>query len=522
MSGVLAEYLRLSLDDGTDMESNSISAQREIIRHYITTKPELAGLPLKEYSDDGYSGTNFERPDMKRMLEDVRTGKVSCVIVKDLSRFGREFIEAGKYIELIFPLLGVRFISVNDHFDSDKYKGKTAGLDIAVRNLINSLYSKDVSKKVTTAKRTKMARAEFANSQAIYGYQKSKQKGKLEIDETAAEVVRRIFELAQSGVSTKQIAVKLNQEGIPAPSAYKTQSGERKSWNTANDEVFWKYPAVLRILKDERYTGVFIAGMTQAGALGSNTRIKQNKSDWVRISNALPAIIEPEVYQEVKARLSRGITMGEPQKSNRILYRKLKCGHCNHYLYYKNTSVTPYFYCDTAKYDEHADCFSGKLIEKDILLAISEALKAQTLISGQMMKSAVKERNRRETEIAEAQKKLNGLSADETQKSSQKRELYEQFKSGKLDKAIYLQKREEIESDSEAFIIEKQALTEQLETMRNRLSEFDSQTERLCNLQFDGELNRSLVDALIEEIIVYDEERIEIRFAYADIWKELH
>ena len=159
MNQYIADYLRLSLDDEGLGESNSISSQRQIILDYISSVPELAGMQVKEFVDDGYTGTNFNRPGIKRLLDAVRRGEVSCIIVKDLSRFGRKYLEVSKYIEQLFPYIGVRFIAVNDHYDSNNHKGTTAEIDVAVRNMINAMYSKDVQKKQKARNEPKLVRA---------------------------------------------------------------------------------------------------------------------------------------------------------------------------------------------------------------------------------------------------------------------------------------------------------------------------------------------------------------------------
>jgi len=197
---ILAEYIRLSQEDENQGESNSIRNQRELLNAFVESSPDLSQYEVVEFCDDGYSGTNFDRPGVKSLLDEVRAGNIQCIIVKDLSRFGRNYIDIGDYLEQIFPFLGVRFISVNDHFDSNDFDGTTGGLDVGFRNLIYSLYSKDLSQKVRSAKKTRMEKGEFIGSHAPYGYAKSSEnRKKLVVDEKAAAVVRRIFAMANEG-----------------------------------------------------------------------------------------------------------------------------------------------------------------------------------------------------------------------------------------------------------------------------------------------------------------------------------
>ena len=220
-----ALYLRLSESDG-DLgidgkdESNSIENQRLLLHSYLEVRKELEG-EIIEYIDDGYSGTNFDRPAFKRMIEDAKKGKVSVILVKDLSRLGRDYIIAGDYIEQIFPMLGVRFIAVNNGYDTAEQKSVTMSFDVAVNNLINTFYSRDLSKKIKSGNVTKWRRGISTSGHAPYGYDKSKtEKGKYVIDPEAAEIVKLIFEKAADGLKTREIARLLNEMGVLSPWEY--------------------------------------------------------------------------------------------------------------------------------------------------------------------------------------------------------------------------------------------------------------------------------------------------------------
>lgn len=238
----LGIYIRLSQADFDlakkegKTESESISHQRDLIQRYIQSNPEFAGMPQQEFFDDGFSGTNFDRPSFERMLDKIRIGEINCVIVKDFSRFGRNYIELGDYLERIFPFLGVRFISINDQYDSNDYKGTTGGLDVVMKNILYDYYSKDLSVKVSTAKRAKMKRGEYIGLVHVpFGLRKHPSiKNKLELDPEAAGIVRHVFELAINGMKTAEIAAQLNEEEVVTPGAYfqKTHPDTRKFRNT--------------------------------------------------------------------------------------------------------------------------------------------------------------------------------------------------------------------------------------------------------------------------------------------------
>ena len=234
MSKITAMYIRLSMEDedvslNRKEESNSISSQRELLEAFIGNHSELKDTKVQEYCDDGFTGTKFERPGYMKLMEDVRADKISCIVVKDLSRLGRDYIEVGSLLEQIFPLYQVRVIAVNDNYDSDNYDGSTGGMNVAFKNLIYMLYSRDLSNKICSAKHTRILNGENISGQLRYGYVKDpNDKHKIIVDPEAAEVVKLIFELTAQGKRKTEVANYLNAHGIDTPSAYKKRKGRVK------------------------------------------------------------------------------------------------------------------------------------------------------------------------------------------------------------------------------------------------------------------------------------------------------
>ena len=254
----VALYLRLSREDEAARgqlkdESNSIHSQRLLLRQYVKEHQELASLPLREFVDDGYTGTNFDRPQFQQMMALVKAGEVECILVKDLSRFGRNYLEVGDYLEHIFPFLGVRFIAVNDHFDSQEYVGKTTGMEVAFRNLVYQRYSQDLSEKVKSAMHLKMSKGKYVTS-CPYGYRKDPaDKHHMVIDPETAPIVREIFLAAIAGKKTTEIAAVLNERQIPTPQMHKKTREEKR-----HSAPMWSHQAVLRILQNYKYTGAMV------------------------------------------------------------------------------------------------------------------------------------------------------------------------------------------------------------------------------------------------------------------------
>ena len=258
---VIGKYIRLSLADQDLMkkenksESESISHQKALIQNFINGNAELNGSEQYEFFDDGYSGTNFQRPSFERLLERIKKGEINCVIVKDFSRFGRDYIELGDYLERIFPFMGVRFISINDHYDSADYKGTTGGLDVVMKNIVYDYYSKDLSIKVKTAKYQKMKQGKYLGGHVPYGLMKDpKDKHKLIIDPEAAAVVREIFDMAIAGMRLIDMARTLNERGIETPGQYyRRKHPGTKKFADASDMVCWNHNNIRNILQQEMY-----------------------------------------------------------------------------------------------------------------------------------------------------------------------------------------------------------------------------------------------------------------------------
>lgn len=262
MSKITAMYIRLSMEDedvslNQKEESNSVSSQRELLESFIGNHSELKDTKVQEYCDDGFTGTKFERPGYMKLMEDVRADKISCIVVKDLSRLGRDYIEVGSLLEQILPLYQVRVIAVNDNYDSDNYDGSTGGMNVAFKNLIYMLYSRDLSNKVNSAMHTRILKGENISGQLRYGYVKDpNDKHKIIVDPEAAEVVKLIFELTAQGKSKTEVANYLNAQGINTPSAYKKRKGSRNFFHAVEVKSLWSTSSIRDILNDEVYLGV--------------------------------------------------------------------------------------------------------------------------------------------------------------------------------------------------------------------------------------------------------------------------
>ena len=274
----LALYTRLSRadgdlgEDGKD-ESNSIENQKALIYEYIESREEFAGMEIQEYVDDGYTGSNFDRPGFQKMMDAVRQKKITTIIVKDLSRFGRDYIGVGEFLEQIFPVLGVRLIAINNNYDSNDYIGTTMGLDMAVSNLVNTMYCRDAGKKLHSANEVKWKKGYSTNGSTPFGYVfDPENKGRYKIDPPAAKIVRKVFDLALLGLDTTQIAYQLNEEKILIPSEYNRVHKIQAKSNqfVLTPDRIWNSSKVWRILKEYSYTGAMVLGRRRVILSGTN------------------------------------------------------------------------------------------------------------------------------------------------------------------------------------------------------------------------------------------------------------
>lgn len=290
-------YVRLSVEDSGKPGSDTIENQRELIQSYIESQPDMQFYDL--YCDNGRTGTNFDRPEFERLMDDVRSGKVDCIVVKDLSRFGRNYREAGNYLERIFPLLGVRFIAVNDNFDTLTAERTREGYIVPLKNIMNAVYSKDISRKILPALATKQRNGDFIGTWAAYGYQKcADDRHRIEPDEETAPVVWDIFQWRLFGLSYQSIARALNERGIPSPARYHYLKGDAKSERYAN--TLWSISVVKKILTNEVYLGHMIQGRKRSGFSEGRKPYKVPESEWVIVRNTHEPLIDEDTFRTVQ------------------------------------------------------------------------------------------------------------------------------------------------------------------------------------------------------------------------------
>lgn len=355
----VAAYLRLSKEDNENMESNSIINQRELIEQYIKDKNDLQLVDY--YIDDGYSGTNFNRPGFRRLLQDMKNKKINCIIVKDLSRFARSHIEADMYFENIFPALNIRFISVIENIDSFENPDSMDNLIVPFKNLLNDAYAKDISKKVKSALLAKRLNGEFIGTSATYGYLKDpKNKHKLIIDKEVSKNVIKIFNDIIEGKTASEIANELNENKVLTPYVYKM-----KNDNIAIDKK-WNAKMINVILQNRVYTGDLVQGKKKVENYRTHKLINANKDEWIITENHHKPIISKEQFNKVQEILNKN-KCARSNKEKDLFYSFLKCADCGSSFTLRKVKNYEYYHCTS--YVRNASC-TNHSIRKDKLVEI--------------------------------------------------------------------------------------------------------------------------------------------------------
>lgn len=334
----IAAYIRLSKEDDTESpESNSVAMQRILLQRYA--EEHFSDYELLEFCDDGYSGTNLERPGMRDLLELVKAMKINCIIVKDFSRFARDYIELGSYLEQILPFMGVRFISVNDKYDS--MQSGIGDLTVNFQTLVYDLYSKDLSKKVRSSLAARKIRGEYISAHSPFGYQKDpNDRHSLLIAGEEAEIVRKIFDLAAQGHTSSQIARLFNETNVKTPMQFRTEKGETDRKPKGN-KFLWSPSVICRILRNEIYIGNAVQNKTSRGHVGGGNRLNPPEDRLIARGHH-EAVIDRTVFEIV--RQSRGNRKSPQSARPHPFTGKLVCGCCGRSLTYRRTQ-NPYFSC---------------------------------------------------------------------------------------------------------------------------------------------------------------------------------
>lgn len=512
-------YTRLSRDDGDKPESDSIANQRALIRDYIKQHKEIT--IVSEHSDDGYSGVNFERPGFAEMMDEIREGKVDCVVVKDLSRFGRNYIEAGNYIEKVFPFMGVRFIAINDSYDSSD-KSHSDSLVIPFKNLINDAYCKDISVKIRSQLEIKRKKGEYIGAFVAYGYVKDPEDhNKIVVDTYAAEVVRAIFRWKMAGMSQNRIADKLNSQGVLCPMEYKLSMGVKVQTNfRVHKQAKWSAVSVTRILTNELYTGVLLQGKSSTPNYKVKKRFDKEQSEWIRVESAHEAIITTGEFETVQELLRKDTRISPDEEALYPLAGYVVCGDCGQNMVRKTIprhgKKYIYYVCSTNKAKK--GCSSHSISEIRLMDAVLHVIKEQisTVMRMEKLLEMAQSLPENQRNIFNYDAQIVKLQEEIERNKGFRMKLYESLEEGMIDKDEYFvfkknysDKISLAEKNIQALEAERDAVVEKNAADYTWVDAFK---------KYEGieQVERQVVVNLISEIRVYEGNVVEIDFQHND------
>ena len=529
-----AIYARLSVENsGKDDDGNSLQNQIAVCEDYLDGCPHLRLTEV--YSDNGKTGTVFDRPAWNRLMEDVRTGKVQCIVVRDLSRFGRDYVETGSYLEKIFPALGTRFISVKENFDNFTCGNAMESLSVSLQNLVNAMYSRDISKKVSTALRAQMETGIFRNRNLPYGYLWNEDKTAYVVDEEAAAVVRQIFEWKLREVSVYTIVERLKAGGIESPERHKRRAGTRNGGNIQGEG--WCPSTIRGILQNRAYIGEMVCGKSETALYKGLKKHVTETDKWIVVPDAHPPIVSVSDFEAVERQMQKDSTHRETAMEWSADIRagmidlfagKIFCADCGKRMYYKrqricgckNVTFRGVYDCSTHVRRGHATCFNHFIRQDALNEKVFNAIRDQLQVAldyerlllamrGGSGEASVREKHK--AAVASVKLRLNAL-------KKKRAGLYESYVEGILNE--------------EEYAFAKQTYEEQYEALNRLLDEAVERRERfLASISPDNKwltmmrgaagmtgLTQELVDAIIEKVLVYGGSRIEVVFNYNDVF----
>ncbi|HFH9723433.1 TPA: recombinase family protein [Streptococcus pyogenes] len=505
-------YLRLSKEDGEKVESNSISNQREMINSYAKKNHFII---IKEYVDDGYSGANFDRPNFKEMIKDSYDKKFDTIIVKDLSRFGRDYIEAGKFIQRIFPENRIRFISVNDNYDSKSADMNDTHLILPIKNFINDSYCRDISNKVKSSQKIKREKGDFISAFAPYGYNKSEEnKNKLVIDEQAAPNIKNIFDMKLLGYSSKAIADELNHLGVLTPRKYKESQGFKCNGFQNIKGGNWSAKAVNRIIENEVYIGNILQGKSITLNYKNKKQIGKDKEEWIRVENTHEAIVSKEVFSIANTMLKRDLNNSRGKDKIEIFTGMLFCKECGSSLIRRTVKYKEreevFYIC--SKYNKEKSCSRHSIKEETLIKAVSKIIKSYIEFNEKLYSKVQRidiNRNLKDNQIpilkrekAMTEELLSSLYLDLKEDVISKEE-YQLFRKNYMEKLTKL-------DESIQYRLKRQEDTkEKIDKNKSWIIDIN----RYKNL---SEIDRLSVVMLIDKIFISEDKTIDVRFNHTE------
>lgn len=507
-------------------ESNSIKSQKTLLNEFIEEHNDL--VVYDTYVDDGFTGTDFNRPSFQRLLEDMRNGNINCVIVKDLSRLGRNYIEVGNYIEQVFPLFNIRFIAINDFVDSFRNPSSANTILVPFKNLINDEYCRDTSIKIRTSLNGKKKKGEFIGAFPSYGYIKdSKDKHKLIIDESVADIIRKIFEWnVNEGLGKIAICHRLNDLGILNPTGHKKlELGQNYNNYGIQDNTYtWTPSTVRNILNNEVYIGNTVQGKRRTKSYKVHKVEQVPKEEWVRVENTHEPIIDKEIFEKSQELSRRDTKVSQKTNELSIWAGFLKCADCKRAMNKKSSTNKSgnkyeYYICSTYRRKSNKLCtkhsIKVKNLEKAVLKAIN--LNIDLLIDTEEIVQQINSVGRMNARPQIIDNMIIEKQSGISKISNFKRSLYEDWKNENITREEYIQYKQKYEND----IVRLKKNIEMLENEKQKYQNlsYNEWIERFKEQKGIKELSRDIMMELIDCIYVEESGDIKIKFKFEDEFK---
>lgn len=530
-----AVYLRLSVKDNGKDDCDSIENQEMIVRSYLKNKPDIA--IAKVFIENGHTGTVFDRPVFNTMMEAVESGIYNCVVVKDLSRFGRNALDATDYITNKFPEMGIRFISVRDNYDSELDTDGKDQMYIMIDNFINELYSKDISRKSCTVLRSKRKQGLYIGGYAPYGYKKSEDdKYVLEIDEEAAAVVRKIFEWRAEGQGYSEIYNRLNKMHIPSPTYYKYLKGIYSNYSKTGKQYPWSKHVLFDMLRNQTYIGDVVQGKQLAGLYQNQKLQPVGKDKWIIVEGKHEPIISKELFDAVQrvnetkqAEYEKNANKYNLPKVENVYTGYIFCGDCGFAMKMVRSLSTKkdraYYTFKCGNYHMHGRdyCTPKKLRKSDLDAAVLETIKLHIALFVDM-KEELKQLNKNsaiKVQTKETLRKIKELQLQEDRISRIRASLYDDYKDGLLTSEEFVEMRDVYSKKLDDIRSELKSLEEDKNYREVDVKASGVWSKAVKQFKNPQEVTRELVEAVIDRIYVFDDEKVKITFKCMDEFERL-
>lgn len=531
-------YTRLSIEDEDDEEQNSIGNQKKIILDYLKDKDDVAVVDY--YTDNGYTGMNFKRPDFQRMMDDLRSGRINCVIVKDVSRLGRHFVMTSEIVEKIFPMMGVRLVCINDDYDSTDEHCDSAALLLPFKMVMNDSYVKDISKKIRSSISSKMNSGEFLPSASSipYGYIRNAEANTYDIDAEVAPVVVRIFEMRASGMGLTAIAKILNEEGVPCPGKYRYLRGITKAAKYEN--ALWIHGTIRKMLLDQAYIGNRVHGTVKRDKVGME-KTRRSQEEWQIIENAHESIVSKELFDAVQEVMQEATEKRRAYKQQEApkddardtLREKVYCGDCGNMMRAgkglsradADGNRKAFVYYDCGKYVDSGRvvCSNHYVRQEAIMDSLQNALNKQLEIAVDLEQFL--EEVKSMPKVVHYQSGVsNQLASVQTKRRSLERRLENlivDLTEGLIDKQEYAYAKNRYNSEYERLLEQETKMLAASKELGNIIAGADQWIRFLKEYRRFPEINRKVVEYMVKRIYVYPDKRIRIELNYQDPFKQI-